>query len=81
MLAGNKGGVIIMSLTKFIRDVQKIHEAIPTPGAIFYNATAAKILRKPERKIAGDIVEKIGSGNIVDLGSGTGYFISYILYN
>ncbi|MBU4314364.1 MAG: hypothetical protein KJ821_06210, partial [Actinobacteria bacterium] len=39
-----------MSLTKFIRDVQKIHEAIPTPGAIFYNATAAKILRKPERK-------------------------------
>lgn len=28
MLAGNKGGVIIMSLTKFIRDVQKIHEAI-----------------------------------------------------
>jgi len=55
-----------MSLTKFIRDVQKIHEAIPTPGAIFYNATAAKILRKPERKIARDIVEKIGSGSIVD---------------
>ena len=74
MLAGNKnGGVIIMSLTKFIRNVQKIHEAIPTPGAIFYNATAAKILRKPERKIAGDIIEKIGSGSIVDLGSGTGY--------
>lgn len=62
-----------MSLTKFIRDVQKIHEAIPTPGAIFYNAIAAKILRKPERKIAEDIVEKIGSGSIVDLGSGTGY--------
>ena len=74
MLAGNKKrGVIIMSLTKFIRDVQKIHEAIPTPGAIFYNATAVKILRKPERKIAGDIIEKIGSGSIVDLGSGTGY--------
>jgi len=62
-----------MSLTKFIRDVQKIHEAIPTPAAIFYNATAAKILRKPERKIAGDIVKKMGSGSIVDLGSGTGY--------
>jgi|GEM_PF-2967007 len=67
-----------MSLTKFIRDVQKIHEAIPTPVAIFYNATAAKILRKPERKIAGDIVKKMGSGSIVDLGSGTGYFM-YII--
>ena len=68
-----------MSLTKFIRDVQKIHEAIPTPAAIFYNATAAKILRKPERKIAGDIVKKMGSGSIVDLGSGTGYFM-YIIH-
>ena len=80
-MAGNKGGGIIMSLTKFIRDVQKIREAIPGPAAIFYNATAAKILRKPERKIAGNIVKKIGSGSIVDLGSGTDYFISYILYN
>ncbi|MEA1964832.1 MAG: methyltransferase domain-containing protein [Candidatus Aerophobetes bacterium] len=62
-----------MSLTKFIRDVQKRYEAIPTPGAIVYNATAAKILRKPERKIAEDIVEKMGSGTILDLGSGTGY--------
>ncbi len=62
-----------MSLTKFIRDVQKIHEAIPGPAAIFYNATAAKILRKPERKIAEEIVEKMESGSIVDLGSGTGY--------
>lgn len=49
-----------MSLTKFIRDVQKIYEAIPTPGAIVYNATAAKILRKPERKIVNDIVKRIG---------------------
>ena len=62
-----------MSLTKFIRDVQKRYEAIPTPGAIFYNATVAKFLRKPETKIANDIVEKMGSGTIVDLGSGTGY--------
>lgn len=62
-----------MSLTKFIRDVQKIYEAIPTPGAIVYNATAAKILRKPKRKIANDIVKKRGSGTILDLGSGTGY--------
>ena len=62
-----------MSLTKFIRDVQKRHEAIPTPGAIVYNATAARVLRKPETKIAKDIVEKMGSGTILDLGSGTGY--------
>ena len=62
-----------MSLTKFIRDAQKRYEAIPTPGAIFYNATAARILRKPEQKIANDVVESVGSGTILDLGSGTGY--------
>ena len=62
-----------MSLTKFIRDAQKRYEAIPTPGAIIYNATAAKVLRKPETKIANDIIEKMGSGAILDLGSGTGY--------
>ncbi len=56
-LEGNKGGVTIMSLTKFIRDVQKIHEAIPTPGAIFYNATAAKIFRKPESLLLGSFRE------------------------
>lgn len=62
-----------MSLTKFIRDIQRRYEAIPTPGAIFYNATAAKILRKPETKIANDIVQRIAGGIILDLGSGTGY--------
>ena len=62
-----------MSVTGFIRDLQKRYEAIPTPGAIFYNATAAKVPRKPEIKIANDIVEKMGSGTILDLGSGTGY--------
>lgn len=62
-----------MSLTKFIKNLQKRYEAIPAPGAIIYNATAAKILQKPERKIANDIVEKIGSGTLLDLGSGTGY--------
>jgi len=62
-----------MSLTKFIRDVQRRYEAIPAPGAIIYNATAAKVLRKPETKIANDIIEKMASGTIVDLGSGTGY--------
>ena len=62
-----------MSLTRFIRDLQKRYEAIPTPGAIFYNATAAKVLRKPEAKIANDIVEEMGNGTILDLGSGTSY--------
>lgn len=32
-----------------------------------------KILAKPERKIADDIVEKIKSGTVLDLGAGTGY--------
>jgi ubiquinone/menaquinone biosynthesis C-methylase UbiE len=63
----------MMSLTRFIRDIQRRYEAIPTPGAIFYNATVAKLLRKPETKIANDIVEKMGGGTILDLGSGTGY--------
>ena len=62
-----------MSLTRSIRDIQRRYEAIPTPGAIFYNATVANLLRKPETKIANDIVEKMESGTIVDLGSGTGY--------
>jgi len=61
-----------MSLTTFIRDIQKIPEAIPTLGAIFYDATAAKLLKEPERKIAQDIANRIDSGTLVDLGSGTG---------
>jgi ubiquinone/menaquinone biosynthesis C-methylase UbiE len=62
-----------MSLTRFIKDLLRKPEAIPTPGAIFYNATVAIVLRKPETKIANDIVEKMGKGTILDLGSGTGY--------
>jgi ubiquinone/menaquinone biosynthesis C-methylase UbiE len=62
-----------MSLTKFIKDLLRKPEAIPTPGAIFYNATVTKVLRKPETKIASYIVEKMGKGTILDLGSGTGY--------
>jgi ubiquinone/menaquinone biosynthesis C-methylase UbiE len=62
-----------MSLTRFIRNVQSRFEAIPAPAAIFYDAIPARILKKPEGKIADDIVEKIRSGTIVDLGSGTGY--------
>ena len=62
-----------MSLTRFIKDLLRKPEAIPTPGAIFYNATVAKVLRKPETKVANDVVEKMGKGTILDLGSGTGY--------
>lgn len=62
-----------MSLTRFIKDVLRRPEAIPTPGAIFYNATVAKVLRKPETKIAIDVVAQMGNGTILDLGSGTGY--------
>lgn len=62
-----------MSLTKFIKDLLRKPERIPTPGAIFYNATVAKVLRKPESKIADDVIAKIGKGTVLDLGSGTGY--------
>jgi hypothetical protein len=33
-----------MSLTRFIKDLLRKSESIPTPGAIFYNATVAKVL-------------------------------------
>jgi len=62
-----------MPLTRFIKDVLRKPEAIPTPGAIFYNATVIEVLRKPEAKIAKDIAEKMRKGTILDLGSGTGY--------
>jgi ubiquinone/menaquinone biosynthesis C-methylase UbiE len=67
-----------MSLTRFIKDLLRKPEAIPTPGAIFYNATVTKVLRKPESKIANDIVEKTGNATILDLGSGTGYLSTEI---
>jgi ubiquinone/menaquinone biosynthesis C-methylase UbiE len=62
-----------MSLARFIKDLLRKPEAIPNPGAIFYNATVAKVLRKPETKIASYIAEKMGDGTTLDLGSGTGY--------
>ncbi len=62
-----------MSLTEYIRDVQSRFEAIPAAGAVIYDAIARKVLAKPERKIANDIVEHIGSGTVLDLGSGTGF--------
>jgi len=62
-----------MSLVTFIRDLQKIPEKIPASGAILYNAIPAKLLHKPEYKLAQAIAEKMKGGIIVDLGSGTGY--------
>jgi hypothetical protein len=59
-----------MSLTKFIKDLLRKPEAIPTPGAIIYGVTVTRVLRKPEIKIANDIVEKVKGGTILDLGSG-----------
>jgi ubiquinone/menaquinone biosynthesis C-methylase UbiE len=64
---------MVMSLTRSLKDILRKPEAIPTPGAIFYNATVTKVLRKPETQIASYIVEKMGSGTVLDLGSGTGY--------
>jgi ubiquinone/menaquinone biosynthesis C-methylase UbiE len=62
-----------MSLTRFIKDLLRKPEAIPTPGAIIYGATVTRVLRKPEIKIANDIVEKVKGGTILDLGSGPGF--------
>ena len=62
-----------MSVTRFIKNVLRKPEAIPAPGAIIYNATVAIVLRKPETKIANEIVAEMGNGTILDLGSGTGY--------
>ena len=57
-----------MSVTRFIKNVLRRAEAIPAPGAIFYNATVAIVLRKPETKIAKEIAAKMGKGTILDLG-------------
>ncbi len=62
-----------MMLSKYIRDVQQRFEAIPGPAAFIYTAIVTKILRKPEREIAKDVIEKNKHGTILDLGSGTGY--------
>jgi len=60
-----------MAVTKSIRNI--FPEAIPLPGALIYNAIPARLLKEPERQIALDVIAKIESGNLVDLGSGTGY--------
>ncbi len=62
-----------MTLIKFMRNIQQVHEAIPLPGAIIYNAIPAKILREPEKEIALEVINRVEGGIVVDLGSGTGY--------
>jgi len=62
-----------MSLTKIIRDIQVKFEAIPTLGAILYNALIKIILSKSELRIAQQISQQIEKGILVDLGSGTGF--------
>jgi len=70
-----------MSLTSFIRDLQRIPERIPGPGAVLYNAVPARLLKKPELKLALMIAGKVRRGTIVDLGSGTGYLSIEIARN
>jgi ubiquinone/menaquinone biosynthesis C-methylase UbiE len=48
------------------------------PGAVIYGATVTRVLRKPEAKIANDIVEKVKVGTILDLGSGPGFLSTEI---
>lgn len=62
-----------MCLIKFIRDIQVKFEAIPTLGAIFYNAIIKKLLSKSEIKIALTIIQRIEKGILIDIGSGTGF--------
>ena len=62
-----------MFLFKFIREIQAKLEAIPTPGAIIYNAFIKRILSTAELRIAQDIVQKVNNGMIIDIGSGTGF--------
>jgi ubiquinone/menaquinone biosynthesis C-methylase UbiE len=59
------------SLRNWIK--QKLPEAIPAPGAIMYNALVMRVLKKPESEIVKEVVKRIKSGTVVDLGSGTGY--------
>lgn len=60
-----------MSPIKSMKDI--FPEAIPLPGAIVYNAIPAKFLRAPESILAREVADRIKSGDLIDLGSGTGY--------
>jgi ubiquinone/menaquinone biosynthesis C-methylase UbiE len=77
-LNGTEGEEVAMALTKFIKDLLRKPEAIPTPGAMLYGATVTMVLRKPEAKIASEIAEKVKGGIILDLGSGPGFLSTEI---
>ena len=62
-----------MALTRFIKDLLRKPEAIPTPGAIVYGATVTRVLSKPELKIANDIIDRVKDGAVLDIGSGPGF--------
>ena len=60
-------------ISNTIRKIQKRIEAIPTPGAIIYNAIVKKMLSKQELEFAKEILQKIKEGVLIDIGSGTGF--------
>lgn len=67
-----------MALRESIRDLLRRPEAIPAPGAMIYGATVTRVLRKPETKIAEDIVLRVKGGTVLDLGSGPGLLATEI---
>ncbi|MFX0032135.1 MAG: class I SAM-dependent methyltransferase [Candidatus Hodarchaeota archaeon] len=62
-----------MFLTRFLKNIQIKLEAIPSVGAIFYNAFIKRFLSKSEFGIAQKVVQRIKKGTLIDVGSGTGY--------
>ena len=62
-----------MCLIKVIKDIQVKLEAIPSPGAIFYNVIIKRILGKSELQIAQEVVQEIDKGVLIDVGSETGF--------
>jgi ubiquinone/menaquinone biosynthesis C-methylase UbiE len=60
-------------IIKFIKNIQIRLEAIPNPGAIFYNAIIKRILGKSELQIAKNVIQNIDKGVLIDIGSGTGF--------
>lgn len=67
-----------MSITALIRKIVNEREAIPAFDAMVFNATVARVLRKPEAKIAGAVVRRMTRGTVVDIGSGPGYLLTDI---
>lgn len=70
-----------MSLAESIRSAQAKVEAIPALGAIFYDFIPKRILERPERRIAGEVLGHIKIGTILDIGSGTGFLALEIAEN